>query len=143
MWTVSAIQEHPKALLVCDEEATMELKVKNRPQILLGGVKTCVAPLFDSFFFPPRPVSCNANGPRGSAYTRATSCARLTSALLNLFAFAAPRQVKTVRYFKALTVTTNRMDKEKAAKKRGADGDAAAAEAAPLLAPGGGKKAKA
>mmetsp|Transcript_24798 Transcript_24798/g.49562 ORF Transcript_24798/g.49562 Transcript_24798/m.49562 type:complete len:125 (-) Transcript_24798:255-629(-) len=28
MWTVSAIQEHAKALLVCDEEATMELKVK-------------------------------------------------------------------------------------------------------------------
>ena len=28
MWTVSAIQEHPKAAIVCDEEATMELKVK-------------------------------------------------------------------------------------------------------------------
>lgn len=28
MWTVSAIQEHPKAILVCDEDATMELKVK-------------------------------------------------------------------------------------------------------------------
>ena len=28
MWTVSAIQQHPKAVLICDEEATMELKVK-------------------------------------------------------------------------------------------------------------------
>uniref|UniRef100_A0A7S2WPP9 Glucosamine-6-phosphate isomerase n=1 Tax=Rhizochromulina marina TaxID=1034831 RepID=A0A7S2WPP9_9STRA len=28
MWTVSAIQQHPKAVLVCDDEATMELKVK-------------------------------------------------------------------------------------------------------------------
>ena len=28
MWTVSAVQEHPKAILVCDEDATMELKVK-------------------------------------------------------------------------------------------------------------------
>ena len=28
MWTVSAIQEHPRSILVCDEEATMELKVK-------------------------------------------------------------------------------------------------------------------
>lgn len=28
MWTVSAIQEHPRALIACDEDATMELKVK-------------------------------------------------------------------------------------------------------------------
>jgi len=28
MWTVSAVQEHRKAMLVCDEEATQELKVK-------------------------------------------------------------------------------------------------------------------
>ena len=28
MWTVSAIQEHKKAIVVCDREATMELKVK-------------------------------------------------------------------------------------------------------------------
>ena len=28
MWTVSAIQRHPKALIVCDDEATQELKVK-------------------------------------------------------------------------------------------------------------------
>ena len=28
MWTVSAIQEHRKAIVVCDREATMELKVK-------------------------------------------------------------------------------------------------------------------
>ena len=28
MWTVSSIQNHPKAIVVCDREATMELKVK-------------------------------------------------------------------------------------------------------------------
>ena len=28
MWTVSAIQNHPKAVVVCDRDATMELKVK-------------------------------------------------------------------------------------------------------------------
>jgi glucosamine-6-phosphate deaminase len=28
MWTVSAFQNHPKFLCVCDEDATMELKVK-------------------------------------------------------------------------------------------------------------------
>lgn len=28
MWTVSAIQQHPRALLICDEDATLELKVK-------------------------------------------------------------------------------------------------------------------
>ncbi|WP_017304674.1 glucosamine-6-phosphate deaminase [Spirulina subsalsa] len=28
MWTISALQIHPKALIVCDEDATLELKVK-------------------------------------------------------------------------------------------------------------------
>ena len=28
MWTVSAIQEHPRACIVCDDDATMELRVK-------------------------------------------------------------------------------------------------------------------
>ncbi|XP_050430741.1 glucosamine-6-phosphate isomerase-like [Adelges cooleyi] len=28
MWTVSALQQHPDTLILCDEEATMELKVK-------------------------------------------------------------------------------------------------------------------
>ena len=28
MWTASAIQMHPNALVVCDEPATYELKVK-------------------------------------------------------------------------------------------------------------------
>lgn len=28
MWTVSAIQMHPKGLIVCDEDSTMELHVK-------------------------------------------------------------------------------------------------------------------
>lgn len=28
MWTVSAIQMHPKAILICDEDATLELRVK-------------------------------------------------------------------------------------------------------------------
>lgn len=28
MWTVSAFQMHPKTMFVCDEDATLELKVK-------------------------------------------------------------------------------------------------------------------
>jgi glucosamine-6-phosphate deaminase len=28
MWTVSAFQQHPRAMFVCDEDATHELKVK-------------------------------------------------------------------------------------------------------------------
>lgn len=28
MWTVSAFQQHPKTLILCDEDATVELKVK-------------------------------------------------------------------------------------------------------------------
>lgn len=28
MWTVSALQQHPKAVFICDEDATLELKVK-------------------------------------------------------------------------------------------------------------------
>lgn len=28
MWTVSAFQQHPNTVFVCDEEATLELKVK-------------------------------------------------------------------------------------------------------------------
>lgn len=30
MWTVSAIQMHPKGLIICDEDATLELHVKVR-----------------------------------------------------------------------------------------------------------------
>ncbi|QYO67968.1 hypothetical protein [Leptolyngbya sp. 7M] len=28
MWTVSALQLHPHSIIVCDEDATLELKVK-------------------------------------------------------------------------------------------------------------------
>lgn len=28
MWTASALQQHPRACIVCDEDATLELKVK-------------------------------------------------------------------------------------------------------------------
>lgn len=28
MWTVSAFQQHPKTLFICDEDATLELRVK-------------------------------------------------------------------------------------------------------------------
>ena len=28
MWTVSAVQMHTRALIVCDEDATLELRVK-------------------------------------------------------------------------------------------------------------------
>ena len=28
MWTVSAFQQHPRTIIVCDEDATLELRVK-------------------------------------------------------------------------------------------------------------------
>jgi glucosamine-6-phosphate deaminase len=28
MWTASALQHHPNSLIVCDDEATMEMKVQ-------------------------------------------------------------------------------------------------------------------
>lgn len=28
MWTVSAFQQHPRTIMLCDEDATLELKVK-------------------------------------------------------------------------------------------------------------------
>lgn len=28
MWTVSAFQQHPQSLFICDEDATLELRVK-------------------------------------------------------------------------------------------------------------------
>ncbi|PNJ32947.1 GNPDA2 isoform 1, partial [Pongo abelii] len=28
MWTVSAFQQHPRTIFVCDEDATLELRVK-------------------------------------------------------------------------------------------------------------------
>ncbi len=28
MWTVSALQQHPRSLIICDEMATLELRVK-------------------------------------------------------------------------------------------------------------------
>ena len=54
MWTVSAIQMHPKGLVVCDEDATLELHVKVRE---LDGMQ-CVSEMllaavvdFHSLFF--------------------------------------------------------------------------------------------
>jgi glucosamine-6-phosphate deaminase len=35
MWTVSAIQMHPKGLIICDEDATLELHVKVKIIILV------------------------------------------------------------------------------------------------------------
>ena len=28
MWTVSAFQQHPRTLMICDEDATLDLKVR-------------------------------------------------------------------------------------------------------------------
>lgn len=38
MWTVSAIQMHPKGLIVCDEDATLELHVKVTAITLFFGI---------------------------------------------------------------------------------------------------------
>ena len=38
MWTVSAIQLHPKGLIVCDEDATLELHVKVTASMYISGI---------------------------------------------------------------------------------------------------------
>lgn len=48
MWTVSAIQMHPKGLIVCDEDATLELHVK--VNIYLNITTEKVINLFISIF---------------------------------------------------------------------------------------------
>lgn len=36
MWTVSAFQQHPRTLMICDEHATLELKVRvARPTVFI------------------------------------------------------------------------------------------------------------
>lgn len=46
MWTVSAFQQHPRTLIVCDEDATLELRVKT--------VKYFKVQSIASFFLPYR-----------------------------------------------------------------------------------------
>jgi hypothetical protein len=36
MWTVSAFQQHPKTLFICDEDATLELRVKTVKYFKVG-----------------------------------------------------------------------------------------------------------
>lgn len=36
MWTVSAFQQHPRTLMLCDEDATLELKVKTVKYFKVG-----------------------------------------------------------------------------------------------------------
>ncbi len=43
MWTVSAFQQHPRTIMVCDEGATMELKVPNtHSRIIVSNVSKMV-----------------------------------------------------------------------------------------------------
>lgn len=41
MWTVSAYQQHPKAIFVCDEDATLELRVKTVKYFQGDGSQFC------------------------------------------------------------------------------------------------------
>lgn len=42
MWTVSAFQQHPRTVFVCDEDATLELKVKTVKYFKGMGGEGCV-----------------------------------------------------------------------------------------------------
>lgn len=37
MWTVSAFQQHQNTLMICDEDATLELRVKTVKYFKVGG----------------------------------------------------------------------------------------------------------
>lgn len=54
MWTVSAFQQHPNTVFVCDEDATLELKVKT--------VK------YFKGECPTRPSSCSASFLSGTSH---------------------------------------------------------------------------
>ena len=61
MWTVSALQMHPRSCIVCDEDATMELRVKT-VKYFKGIQETMVSALFCGVDVagnpPPSRVSC-------------------------------------------------------------------------------------
>lgn len=43
MWTVSAFQMHPRTTIVCDEDATLELKVKTVKYFKVRFILDCVS----------------------------------------------------------------------------------------------------
>lgn len=45
MWTVSAFQQHPRTIFVCDEDATLELRVKT-VKYFKGTSHSCCVCLF-------------------------------------------------------------------------------------------------
>lgn len=53
MWTVSAIQMHPKGLIVCDEDSTLELHVKvfKKPHRVDKTVNYLPVPTLTMLFF--------------------------------------------------------------------------------------------
>lgn len=52
MWTVSAYQQHPQAIFVCDEDATLELRVKT-VKYFQGDVQIHRSAVLKWQYFPP------------------------------------------------------------------------------------------
>lgn len=50
MWTVSAFQQHPQSIFVCDEDATLELRVKT-VKYFQGDTESTLAWQLDGFFW--------------------------------------------------------------------------------------------
>lgn len=50
MWTVSAFQQHPQSVFVCDEDATLELRVKT-VKYFQGGAEQTSAWHLDRIFW--------------------------------------------------------------------------------------------
>lgn len=48
MWTVSAFQQHPRTIMLCDEDATLELKVKT---VKYFKVRLLLVSYFTTLFF--------------------------------------------------------------------------------------------
>lgn len=49
MWTVSAFQQHPSTIMICDEDATLELRVKTVKYFKVK--ETCSSVFFGVFPF--------------------------------------------------------------------------------------------
>ena len=51
MWTVSAFQQHPRTLMLCDEDATMELRVKTVKYFKVSPWYRSKIPVSNNYFY--------------------------------------------------------------------------------------------
>lgn len=58
MWTVSAFQQHPRTIFVCDEDATLELRVKTVKYFKGTSHSCCVCLFLIPGYFLTKKLQC-------------------------------------------------------------------------------------